>query len=122
MAAQLIAGTLFFKIDGQQFQARGAFKVQPNLFSKTGLAGQDGIHGYKEEPIIPYIEGEISDAGGLSLRQLQSVTDSTITCELRSGKGYVLQNAWYSGETVLDTVEGKVPVKFEGLDCQEDVA
>lgn len=122
MAVGLIAGVVFLKVDGQQYQLRGNFKVQPNNLQNTGIPGQDSVHGFMQKPVVPYVEGEISDSGGLSLQQIQGLTDSTVTAELQNGKTYILQNAWYSGDTVLDTVEGKIPVKFEGMACQELLA
>ena len=56
--ASRIAGILFFKVDGQQFQARGSFKIQPNSTKKTAVVGVDGVHGFKEDPIVPMIDGE----------------------------------------------------------------
>lgn len=122
MAAQRIAGICFFKVDGQQYPLRGSFKVQPFNTKKEGIAGQDGIHGYKETPIIPFIEGEVSDLGSFSLSQLQQVTNSTITAELANGKVYTLRNAWFVDAPDLDAVDGKITIKFEGRSCIEQTA
>jgi hypothetical protein len=119
MASQAIGGTAFLKVDGAQVQLRGNFKVMPNLTENTGVAGADGIHGYTQKYVMPAIEADISDSGGLSVTALQNITSSTITLELVNGKQYVLANAWYSGQATLDAVVGQVPVRFEGTSCME---
>lgn len=122
MAGQAFAGTLFFRIDGVQQRLSGDFKVQPNARENTGVAGPGGVLGYTQKYLVPSIEGTLADSGGLSVQALQNITDSTITCELVNGKSYVLSDAWYSGTSTVDVMEGKVPVKFEGISCRELVA
>ena len=117
-----IAGTCFIYVDGVQYAARGAFKVNATLYSREGVAGQDGVHGFKETPMVPSIEGEITDLGSLSIKSLQAIEESTVTCQLANGKTYLLTQAWFAGEASLDTAEGKIAVKFEGRDIREVTA
>ncbi len=121
MAQQRIGGFLVFKIDGVQYSARGAFKYQPLTTEKTGRAGQDGPHGFTEMPVVPYIEGELTDLGGVSVQALQALDDSTFTLELANGKVVILRNGWVSGQIPVDTTEGKYPIKLEGKNCYEDI-
>ena len=113
-----IAGVAYLQRDGIAYQLRGALKIQPLSRMKEGIAGQDGVHGYKETPMVPSIEAEIS-VGGLSLKSLQGVSNSTIRAECANGKVYLLRSAWFAGEAGYDAAEGKVTVKFEGLECLE---
>ncbi len=122
MPAERIAGVCFFKRDGVQYSLRGSFSVEPLSFTKEGIAGVDGVHGYKETAKVPSIEGEITDRGLLSIKDLEDVRDSTITAELANGKVYVLRNAWFAGDAKLDAVDGKVTVKFEGVECRESLS
>lgn len=122
MAAQLIAGVCFLKVDGVQYSLRGNFSVQPLSFQNEGIAGQDGVHGFKQTVLVPSIEGDLSDLGSFSVAGLQNVTNSTVTAELANGKVYILRNAWFAGPAKIDAAEGKIAVKFEGLSCEEDLA
>lgn len=122
MASQAIGGTAALKVDGTQYKLRGNFKVYPNDTERTGVAGADGIHGYTEKYVVPAIEGDISDDGGLSVQALLNITSSTVTLELINGKTYVLVNGWYAGQANLDGVQGQLPVRFEGTSCRELVA
>jgi len=114
-----IAGTAYIKADGRQYSARGNFTVMVDPFEREGIAGQDGVHGYSEKPVVPYIEGDISDSPDFSIEDLQAVSDATVTLETASGKVYILRNAWAAGVRELDTEEGKIPVRFEGMSGEE---
>jgi hypothetical protein len=122
MASTAIGGTATLKVDGVQFRLRGNFKVMPNALERTGVAGADGVHGYTEKYLVPGIDGDISDNGGLSIQALLSITSSTITLDLVNGKSYILHSAWYAGPATLDGVQGQIPVKFEGTQCTEITA
>ena len=81
--------------------------------------GADGVHGYKEMPQVPYIEGEITDARGLDLAALQALTESTVTLELANGKTVVLRDAWYAADGTVTTETGAVQCRMEGLFAEE---
>ena len=117
-----IGGTIFLYVDGARYAARGNFKVNPTLFSREGVAGQDGVHGFKETPTVPSIEGEITDLGNLSVKSVIATEEGTVTVSLGNGKTWILMQAWFAGETSVDTVEGKLPVKWEGRDIREVTA
>lgn len=119
MANKIIGGVAYLKVDGTQYSLRGNLKVSPSSRERTGVAGQDGVHGYTEVPRIPFIEGDISDSGGLSVLDLEKLTDVTVTAELASGKTYVLRNAWVSGAREVNAAEGSMTLRFEGLSCEE---
>lgn len=121
MAANRVAGVCFLKVDGVQYSLRGSFKVQGIMTQKSGVAGLDGVHGYKEVPVVPSIDGEITDSPTLSIAAFQNITDSTVTAEMATGKTYILQNAWYAGTAELEGDEGKITVKFEGMKIIEDM-
>jgi Phage tail tube protein len=117
--AQRIGGTLSLRVDGNTYEARGAFQTMPSAVKRTGVAGADGVHGYIEEPVVPMIKGDISIGNSLSVDILDGITDSTIQLALANGRTYVLTNAWYVAGTTIDAHDGKIPVQFEGLTCQE---
>lgn len=119
MSRRRIGGTCYLKIDGTQYALRGNLEISPNLSTRSGVAGMDGIHGYTEKPKVPYVSGDLTDLGGLSITTLHAIDDATITVELANGKTYVLSNAWYADDPNIKADEGTVPFKFEGVDCKE---
>lgn len=114
-----IGGILSMRVDGTQYEARGNFQVTPGTVRRTGVAGQDFVHGYIEEPIVPQIRGDFSIGNALSLEQLEQITDSTVQIQLANGRTYVLTDAWVTAAFTIDAHDGKVEVTFEGLTCRE---
>jgi len=114
-------GIIFFKIDGVQYQAKGAFTTSLGRATREAIVGSDGVHGYKEMPVAPYVEGEITDDLAISLDALSQVTDATVTVEYANGKVFVLRNAWSTNQDGMSvqTEEGNVPIRFEGLSAEE---
>ena len=124
MAVNRIAGTAFVKVsedgsDVRQLALRGSWKVSIDAFEREGIAGLDGVHGYKEMPRVPFMEGEFSLDPDMSIEDLAEIRDATITTELANGKTYLLRNAWTSGARELDADEGKCTIRFEGLSGKE---
>lgn len=118
-APNRIGGILSLRVDGNQYEARGNFQVTPSKVKRTGVAGQDGVHGYIEEPIVPQIAGDLSIGNQLSVEALEQITDATVQVQLANGKTYVLTSAWTEAAFVIDAHDGKVGVTFQGLTCEE---
>jgi hypothetical protein len=119
MACRRIAGVAYIFVDGAQYPLRGDLTVSTDTIEREGVAGMDGVHGFTESPRVPWIEGSISDLGGLSLMALQAMCDVTVTVELANGKVYVLRNAWTSTAREFDAAEGQATVRFEGMSAEE---
>lgn len=119
--SQRRAGIIFFKIDGAQYDAKGSFTYGLGKPTRESIVGSDGLHGYKEMPTAPFIEGEITDRKELNVDALASITDGTITLELANGKVVVLRSAFHTNKDGLtgQTEEGNIPVRFEGASAEE---
>lgn len=117
--AQRRAGILFVKIDGIQYDAKGSFNYNLGANKREGIVGADKVHGYKEMPQIPFIEGEFTDSQTLDLSKLLNVTSATITLELANGKIFVLREAWYAGDGNVGSEDGNIAVRFEGVQGEE---
>lgn len=113
------AGVLYLRIDGVQYDARGSYTYSLGPPKREAIVGADGVHGYREMPQVPYVEGEITDARDLDVAALQGLTESTLTLELASGKSVVLREAWYAADGTVTTEQGAVQVRFEGLSAEE---
>jgi hypothetical protein len=107
------AGRVFLKVDGALFDAKGSFSYNLGQDKRDGIIGADGIHGYKETPQIPYIEGAVTDRGDLDLEAVSRQDNVTVTLELVNGKTIVLANAWFAGEGTVTTEEGEITVRWE---------
>jgi hypothetical protein len=119
MPSNRIAGVAYVYVDGRQYPLRGNLTVSVDTIEREGIPGQDGIHGYIERPRVPWIEGDFSDIGRLSLAAIQRMTDVTVTAELANGKQYVLRNAWTSTAREFNAADGQATVRFEGMAAEE---
>jgi Phage tail tube protein len=114
-----VAGTAFLRVDGSQFALRGSLVVSIDENEREGIAGQDAVHGFLERPFVPYIEADVSDIGGLSVSAIRRMSNVTVQAELANGKSYILRNAWCSSALELNTTDGQVTVRFEGMRGEE---
>jgi len=120
MASNRQAGTINFQIDGVLYSARGSFSYMGSTVKREGIVGQDLIPvGYKETGLVPYIEGELNAIQGLNTQNLATIDGATITLELANGTVFTLMNAWCDGELIVETEDGKLKAKFEGLTSLE---
>lgn len=119
MAQTAIAGLATLSVNGRNYLIEGAFKYSPSSRTRESLVGMDGIHGFKETPIAPSMSGTLRDAGGLSVADLNTMTDVTVTAQLANGKTIVGRNMWTTGVQEVDSVDGKVDVRWEGLEVIE---
>lgn len=114
-----VAGIAYLYVDGNQYPLRGNFVVSPSPTERTGIAGQDGVHGYSELPRVPSISGDVTLAPDLSIEDVQAITDATVQADLANGNSYILRNAWCKAAQELNTHDGLTRIVFEGMTCNE---
>jgi hypothetical protein len=114
-----IGGTIALKINGDMYFAKGNFTYNLGKPKKEGVVGSDRVHGYKEVPQVPFIEGEITDRNELNLEDLITLDDATVTLELANGKVIMLREGWYAGEGTGNTEEGNIALRIEGMSAEE---
>jgi len=107
------AGIIYLKIDGQQYDAKGSFSYNLGQPKREAVMGSDGVHGYKEVPQVPFIEGELTDSSALSLKSLVTMDGVTVTLELANGKVIAGSQMWYAADGKAQTEEANVEVRFE---------
>ena len=112
-------GIIFVKINGEIYNAKGNFTYNLGKSKRDAIVGADAIHGYKETPQIPFIEGEFTDAPTMDLEKLVTAENATVTLELANGKVISLREAWYAGEGTGNTDEGNIGVRFEAISGEE---
>ncbi len=117
--SQRTAGLIQFQINGKIYDAKGNFSYGLGRPTREAIPGADGIHGFKEIPAVPFIEGEITDRGNVDLAALFELEDATVTLSLGNGKMVALREAWFAGEGVGNSDEANVAVRFEGAGAEE---
>lgn len=112
-------GVISVNVGGELQDAKGAFTYNLGRPKREAIIGADRPHGYKETPQVPFIEGALTDRSTLDLAKLLGLDGITVTLELANGKVVVLRDAWYANEGTVNTEEGEIPVRFEGLSAEE---
>lgn len=112
-------GIIYLKVNGGLYSAKGNFTYNLGKGKRDAIVGADGIHGYKEVPQIPFIEGEITDNVNVDLAALATTENATVTLELANGKTISLREAWFAGEGTGNTDEGNIGVRFEAISGEE---
>jgi len=116
--AQLL-GRATIKYDGKVLLTDKGAKLNTGGVDRKGQAG-DVVHGYSEEVKIPSLDCVISVTKDTSLLDLNKITNATVTFEADTGQTWILKDAWLTTPTEVTAGEGgKVPLKFEGMSCEE---
>lgn len=117
--ANRVGGIIELKVNGSIHSAKGNFTYNIGRNKKEAVVGADRVHGYKETPQAPFIEGEITDKDTLDLEALNNITDATVYLRLANSKLIVLRQAWFAAEGTGNTEEGNIGVRFEGMSGEE---
>ncbi|HEY2010529.1 MAG TPA: phage tail tube protein [Rhizomicrobium sp.] len=110
-----LAGTAYVTRNGQTLMLVGSCTWSPSLVKRETVAGMDGVHGYKEEPISGFIEMDVRDSGDLSVTDINGGTDDTIELRLANGKTVIGRDMWTTEPQEVDATEGKFKVRWEGM-------
>lgn len=119
MANRRVGGILLLKLDGELFNAKGKFTYDIGAPKRDAVVGADGVHGFKEMPKVPFIEGALTDNDSLDLNKLLTFRDGTATLELANGKVIVIREAFYAADGKVETEEGEIPLRLEGIRGEE---
>lgn len=114
-----VGGIIEVKVDGSLYSAKGSWTYNLGKPKRDLVIGSDAVHGYKELPQEPFIEGVITDSGDLSLSALVLTKDATVTLSLANGKVIVLREAVFTGDGNGTTEEGEISAKFSGKSAEE---
>lgn len=111
---KFLSGTVYFKVDGTQYDVAGPVNVSLGTTTRELLVGHDGIHGLKQMPKVAFVEVEVRDRPDLDLNKLEVLKDVTVTVELISGKVGVLREASQVNGLELNSEDGVFTLRFEG--------
>lgn len=114
-----VGGIIEVKANGELYSAKGSWTYNLGRPKRESIVGSDAVHGYKEMPQVPFIEGAVTDRNDLDLTSLLELADATVTLQLANGKIIVLRNAVFAADGNVTTEEGEVEVRFEGQSAEE---
>ncbi len=109
-----IAGTTYFKTDGQQLSITGGIEVPMNTKVNDDVISLDGTVDRKETHRAPYTKVTAKVPKDFPIDKITSSDQMTLTSELANGMVYVLSSAWLHGEANYNPEEGTVELEFHG--------
>lgn len=109
-----IAGTCYFKIDGQQLSMTGGIEVPMNTKVNDDVIGLDGSVDRKETHRAPYIKGTFKVPKDFPVSKVTTSDQMTITAELANGQVYVLSSARFTVRQNHNAEEGTADLEFHG--------
>lgn len=116
MTAQF--GLVTFYADGRAWSLRGEWTYSSQKIVKEAVAGWDGLHGFQEEPRVPFIAGSLSKTEGVVLDDLINLVGN-VTLELRDGTALSLSDAQVVGEVDANASTGEVSLRFAGRELTQ---
>ncbi|MDE3022260.1 MAG: phage tail tube protein [Pseudomonadota bacterium] len=115
-----LAGTANLTVDGQAYMVAGEFEYNPSVVTRETLVGMDGVHGYSEKPFQGHIYATLRDSGGLTVADLNAMSNVTVVAELANGKTIIGRNMWTIENQSSKAEDATIEVKFEGLSVTEN--
>lgn len=114
MSGNLLAGTAYVSVDGMTIMVVGQFKYSTGRVKRETLIGMDGVHGYKETFVAPYISCQVRDGGSTVLADFNHQVNVTLVVELANGKTLIGSGMWSTDVQEVDSEEAVFTVKWEG--------
>lgn len=112
--AKRIAGTCFFKVDGEQLELSGKAEAPMTTKKRETLVSTTGVAGYKEEHRTPYLKATFFIPTGFPRAKLDDSDNMSITTEFANGEVYTLSGAFVVGEPSYDSEAGTAEYEFNG--------
>lgn len=109
---QKVAGTVYFKVDGEQLEVTGAVEAPTTNSTRESL--RPGF--FSETDRVPYLKVDALFTPGFPLKKLQDASSMTVTAEFKNGRTYVLSEAYQVGEPVVSGDDGKIQLQFDGVE------
>lgn len=110
-----VAGTVYFKVDGEQLEVSGGVEVPLGDKSRESVMGVNGTAGYKETARKPSVKLSAIFRDDFPIDKLTEGTDMTLTVEMPAGQVYTLSDAFMVGEPAAKADDGTVDLEFEGM-------
>lgn len=111
-----VTGRVFITVNGVRQASKEGAKLDFGGVSRTGVAGDSGVHGYQEKTEIPFIECTISHKADTDVVMMSKWANESVIFQTDSGQYYKLMNAWLAKPPELS--KGEMSLRFEGMSCE----
>jgi hypothetical protein len=112
--ANRVAGIVYVKCDGQQFEVKGSVEAPIMATMRENVMSLSGLAGYKETAQRQFIKLTAIFTKDFPIALFRSSTNMTIVAEMANGRAYTLAGAFMEGEITAKGDDGEVDVEFSG--------
>jgi len=110
-----VAGTVYVDVDGNRLSIKGSITCAFSDFEREQVVGADGVHGFKESYLAPFVEVTATTTKELDLKLLTKATNRTVQVKMANGKSVILTGAQLANQPEINPEEGEVVLRFEGI-------
>ena len=111
-----VTGRVFINVNGARLASKEGAKLNIGGVSRTGVAGDSGVHGYSEKTEISFIEGTLSHKADTDMTAIAAWNNETATFKTDTGQTWLLRNAWNAKPPELS--KGEISIRIEGMSCE----
>jgi len=112
-----VSGRVYIAMNGARLRSKEGATLNIGGPERKPAISDSGVDGFVENLTAPMVECRVHHTADMSLAELQSFRDGTLTFETDTGRIYTLINAWCSDPPKLE--KGEVSLKFEAMECIE---
>jgi hypothetical protein len=114
-----VAGISRITVDGRSELLAGDLTYSMARVTRESKIGQDKVHGFSEMPIPGFIACTLRDRGGLSVAELNAMTNVTVVVEAFNGKIITGSGMWTVETQEVSGTEGTIGIRWEGVSVEE---
>lgn len=115
-----VFGRASIKVDGKLLDSMKGATLDMGGTKRTAKVTSKRVAGFTEETMQSKVECAIPLTAGVSLSDLQKVSDATINFETDSGQRYTVAHAFLTDPPTTGDSDGEVKLVFEGEPAQEN--
>lgn len=112
-------GIVAVRVNGSPLRIKGEVKYSLGGNVREPVEGPTGLATFKVVRKAAFIEVISVDAEDVSLEDLQSLSNQTVTAQLENGKTIVLNEASTVGQIEVSTDEGEFTLRLVGPTAKE---
>ncbi len=114
-----LAGIISLSVDGVIQACAGDFTFNLGTPLREALVGPDNVHGYKETPQVPFIEGDLRYTPNFDIKAFYNKSGIDAQLKLATGETFVFIDGWVCGEGTIGTSEATMAFRFEAKSAEK---
>lgn len=112
-----VTGKVYITVRGQRLRSKEGAKLETGGAQREAAISDSGVDGFTEAITAPRVEFTLNHTADISLADIHSVRDETLTYETDTGRSFTLSNAWSSVPPSMQ--KGEVSCVFMAQECIE---